>query len=190
MCTDEQEWPHALGLKCGHTCSSQPACPCATGYSLRGSNTRPMAHKTIALTTELREHLTPEQVGNGGKQKLCRYMARVRRPGARMLWPARAPDQTHEVHGGVLGHCAARGPRNGADNLAQDVAACRAPACAHHTDGQLRRPRAGAGRSAARRHDLSSYSLRGSSLRPMAHKTIALTTELREPWELGWSSGS
>ena len=25
------------------------------------------------------------------------------------------------------------------------------------------------------------YSLRGSSPRPMAHKTIALTTELREP---------
>ena len=26
-------------------------------YSLWGSNPRPMAHKTIALTTELREHL-------------------------------------------------------------------------------------------------------------------------------------
>ena len=26
-------------------------------YSLRGSNPRPMAHKTIALTTELREHV-------------------------------------------------------------------------------------------------------------------------------------
>ena len=26
------------------------------------------------------------------------------------------------------------------------------------------------------------YSLRGSNPRPMAHKTIALTTELREPW--------
>ena len=30
-----------------------------SSYSLRGSNPRPMAHKTIALTTELREHLTP-----------------------------------------------------------------------------------------------------------------------------------
>ena len=29
-----------------------------------------------------------------------------------------------------------------------------------------------------------SYSLRGSNPRPMAHKTIALTTELREPREL------
>ena len=29
----------------------------AVNYSLRGSNPRPMAHKTIALTTELREQL-------------------------------------------------------------------------------------------------------------------------------------
>ena len=28
-------------------------------YSLWGSNPRPMAHKTIALTTELREHCIP-----------------------------------------------------------------------------------------------------------------------------------
>ena len=28
-----------------------------SSYSLRGSSPRPMAHKTIALTTELREHL-------------------------------------------------------------------------------------------------------------------------------------
>ena len=40
------------------------------------------------------------------------------------------------------------------------------------------------------RSDRLQYSLRGSSPRPMAHKTIALTTELREPWELCWSSGS
>ena len=33
-------------------CSAQGC----TLYSLRGSNPRPMAHKTIALTTELREH--------------------------------------------------------------------------------------------------------------------------------------
>ena len=31
----------------------------------------------------------------------------------------------------------------------------------------------------------SAYSLRGSSPRPMAQKTIALTTELREPWKDG-----
>ena len=97
-----------------------------------------------------------------------------------MLRPAHGPDQTHVVHGGVLGDCAARGPRNGADNLARDVAACRAPACADLTDGHLRWLRAGAGKSAACKHDLSCYSLRGSSPRPMAHKTIALTTELRE----------
>ena len=116
-----------------------------------------MAHKTIALTTELREHLKPEQVENGGKQKLCRYMARVWRPGARMLRPAHGPDQTHAVHGGVLGDCAARGPRNGADNLAQDVAARRAPpACADLTDGHLQWPRAGAGKSATCKRDLSS----------------------------------
>ena len=30
-------------------------------------------------------------------------------------------------------------------------------------------------------HTLRKYSLRGSNPRPMAHKTIALTTELREP---------
>ena len=30
----------------------------AHNYSLRGSNPRPMAHKTIALTTELRERLS------------------------------------------------------------------------------------------------------------------------------------
>ena len=29
---------------------------------------------------------------------------------------------------------------------------------------------------------ISKYSLWGSNPRPMAHKTIALTTELREPW--------
>ena len=39
------------------------------------------------------------------------------------------------------------------------------------------------------RSDRLQYSLRGSSPRRMAHKTIALTTELREPWELCWSSG-
>ena len=31
------------------------------------------------------------------------------------------------------------------------------------------------------KHALRKYSLRGSNPRPMAHKTIALTTELREP---------
>ena len=30
---------------------------------------------------------------------------------------------------------------------------------------------------------MTTYSLWGSNPRPMAHKTIALTTELREPWE-------
>ena len=34
------------------------------------------------------------------------------------------------------------------------------------------------------------YSLRGSNPRPMAHKTIALTTELREPWCKGASVDS
>ena len=47
--------------------SAPPWVPSASGnamiqtsarhYSLRGSNPRPMAHKTIALTTELREHV-------------------------------------------------------------------------------------------------------------------------------------
>ena len=31
------------------------------GYPLRGSNPRPMAHKTIALTTELREQLAKDR---------------------------------------------------------------------------------------------------------------------------------
>ena len=35
-------------------CVATPLTAMAT-YSLRGSNPRPMAHKTIALTTELRE---------------------------------------------------------------------------------------------------------------------------------------
>ena len=39
-------------------------------YSLRGSNPRPMAHKTIALTTELREHASALATRTGERLKL------------------------------------------------------------------------------------------------------------------------
>ena len=42
----------------------------AQTYSLRGSNPRPMAHKTIALTTELREHASALATRTGERLKL------------------------------------------------------------------------------------------------------------------------
>ena len=41
--------------------------------------------------------------------------------------------------------------------------------------------------SMIRCHPAQHCSLRGFSPRPMAHKTIALTTELKEPYMLGQS---
>ena len=41
--------------------------------------------------------------------------------------------------------------------------------------------------SMIRRYPAQNCSLRGLSPRPMAHKTIALTTELKEPYMLGQS---
>ena len=38
-----------------------------------------------------------------------------------------------------------------------------------------------------RRHPAQHCSLRGLSPRPMAHNTLALTTELKEPYMLGHS---
>ena len=139
-----------------------------------------MAHKTIALTTELREHLKRDRVQHACKQKLCIYMARVRRP----AWCA------HAAAGAPTGSDA-RGARSGPRPLrcAWALERCRSPCsgCGGVPGTSLRRPcrwaatrgRASAGRS-ARKHNISGYSLRVSSPRPMAHKTIALTTELRE----------
>ena len=50
-----------------------------TTYSLWGSNPRPMAHKTIALTTELRELLQPRGHCNTMKTDLLRHKSEHRK---------------------------------------------------------------------------------------------------------------
>ena len=98
-----------------------------------------------------------------------------------MLQQGRGPDQTRSQ---CTARSSAAAPRVGPGTV--QITLLRMWRRARHHPAQTLQMGSGQrrarvpGKSAACKHDLSSYSLRGSSPRPMAHKTIALTTELRE----------
>ena len=161
-------------------------CHPAQHCSLRGLSPRPMAHKIIALTTELKE---PYMLGqsyplNPGKQwdgawplfaKVCQFVTScvlLNKAARRRLAFPRVSNilkwrrsRSAWPDGGICKRARSQGKR------------CR--------NGKKRLQ---AGRNAQPLHDplpsCTTWFLVGLSPRPMAHKTIALTTELKEPYML------
>ena len=166
-------------------------CHPAQHCSLRGLSPRPMAHKTSALTAELKE---PYMLG----QKLAPLGPGKQRDGA---WPLFAKVSHFSTSCVLLNKAARRRlafPRV-SKNL--KVAPFQSPpgqmaAFVSVLEAKAKRCRNGkkrlqAGRNVQPLHDplpsCTTWFLVGLGPRPMAHKTIALTTELKEPYMLGHS---
>ena len=167
--------------------------PSCTTWFLVGLSPRPMAHKTIALTTELKE---PYMLG---QRKLAPLGPGKQRDGT---WPLFAKVCQFVTSCVLLNKAARRRlafPRV-SKNL--KVAPFQSPpgqmaAFVSVLEAKAKRCRNGikrlqAGRNAQPLHDplpsCTTWFLVGLSPRPMAHKTIALTTELKEPYMLGKAS--
>ena len=165
-------------------------CHPAQHCSLRGLSPRPMAHKTSALTTEIKEPyiagaklaLKPRQATGWCMATLCkglsvRHLVRPFEQGCKTAFGL--PKSFQEFESGAV-----------PESVWPDGGICK------RTRSQGKRCRNGkkrlqAGRNAQPLHDplpsCTTLFLAGIEPRPMAHKTIALTTELKEPYMLGQS---
>ena len=149
-----------------------------------------MAHKTIALTTELKEPymlgqklaLTPRQATGWRMATFCKglsvcHLVRPFEQGCKTAFGL--PKSFQEFESGAV-----------PEPAWPDGGICK---CARSQGKRCRngKKRLQAGRNAQPLHDplpsCTTWFLVGLSPRPMAHKTIALTTELKEPYMLGHS---
>ena len=165
-------------------------CHPAQHCSLRGLSPRPMAHKTSALTTELKEPymlgkaspLRPRQATGWRMATFCKglsvcHLVRPFEQGCKTAFGL--PKSFQEFESGAV-----------PESAWPDGGICK---CARSQGKRCRngKKRLQAGRNAQPLHDplpsCTTWFLVGLSPRPMAHKTIALTTELKEPYMLGHS---
>ena len=164
--------------------------PSCTTWFLVGLSPRPMAHKTIALTTELKEPymlgkaspLRPRQATGWRVATFCKglsvcHLVRPFEQGCKTAFGL--PKSFQEFESGAV-----------PESAWPDGGICK---CARSQGKRCRngKKRLQAGRNAQPLHDplpsCTTWFLVGLSPRPMAHKTIALTTELKEPYMLGHS---